>query len=609
MDDSRNFIVAAVLCMLVLVGWQYFVAGPQMEAERARQEAVQAQRDSDESKEADRVPQVSDVTPRTGPIGTPGVTRAEVLSAGGQRLKIITPDIQGSIALKGGRFDDLTLNRYRETVAPTSPDIVLLSPGGVHHTYFAEFGWTAAETARSNLPGPETIWSVSSDAALTPETPVTLSWDNGKGLLFKRIIMVDEHYMFTIKQSVENNTGGEVTLFPYGRISRHGAPPTTGFWILHEGLIGVFDGAGLQEIDYDDLHDTSPQSHRSMGGWLGITDKYWSAVLVPEQTASFRGSFTGPVNNDNIYQADYLRDAVTIRSNNTAIVTNYLFAGAKEVSVIDEYETRLGILNFDLLIDWGWFYFLTKPLFQALDFLYRLAGNFGIAILLVTIAIKLVFFPLANRSYVAMSRMKKLQPEMMRLREVYQDDKMQQQQKLMELYRKEKVNPAAGCLPILIQIPVFFALYKVLFVTIEMRHAPFFGWVHDLSAPDPTTIFNLFGLIPWTPPGFLIIGVWPLIMGVTMMIQMKMNPAPPDPIQQKIFTWMPVFFVFLLASFPAGLVIYWAWNNLLSIIQQGVIMRRQGVPIELFDNLRPSWMTETKSDSAGSESKPDDGRQ
>jgi YidC/Oxa1 family membrane protein insertase len=440
------------------------------------------------------------------------------------------------------------------------------------------------------------VWTADDAQSLTPERPVVLTWDNGQGLVFRREIGVDARSMFTVKDSVENRGAAPVTLYPYGLVSRHGKPTTLGYYVLHEGMIGVLGEQGLQEYTYDNVEKEPPiagQATRGkawngvVGGFLGITDKYWAAAVVPDQNQPYQGSFTmrqeGPAK---IYQANMLGDAKTLQPGATAESTQRLFAGAKETAAVDAYQQNLGIKSFDLIIDWGWFYFITKPLFRLLDFFFRLFGNFGVAILIVTVLIKIVFLPLANKSYRSMAKMKAVQPEMLAIRERYGDDKMKQQQALMELYKKEKINPVAGCWPVLIQIPVFFALYKVLFVTIEMRHAPFFGWIRDLAAPDPTSIFNLFGLLPFAVPEFLLVGVWPLIMGVTMWLQMKMNPTPPDPIQQQMFAWMPVIFTFMLASFPAGLVIYWAWNNFLSILQQYFIMKRNGVKVELWDNLR-----------------------
>ncbi|AQQ07212.1 membrane protein insertase YidC [Roseibium algicola] len=590
MSENRNTILAIVLSLIVLLGWQYFVAAPQLERQQAELQAQQeaAQKAATGTTNPD-APQ---------PTGSQGANTAapaaeqqaafanrDTALAASQRVTIDTPSLEGSLNLKGGRLDDIRLKDYHETVDKSSPTIVLFSPSGSPKPYYADYGWVGDPGSNIALPGPDTIWSIDGETTLTPSTPVTLSWDNGAGLTFKRTFSVDDNYMFTVNQAVENTGADAVTLYPYGLIARKGMPETKGIYILHEGLLGVFGAEGLKEVDYDDLmEESSIRPAKVDQGWLGITDKYWAATLIPTPGQEFQPGFSHSATTD-VFQADYLGNGVTIAGGSTGESSSYLFAGAKETKVLDGYEEALGIERFELLIDWGWFYFLTKPMFFAIDWFFHLFGNFGVAILVVTVIVKLIFFPLANKSYVSMSKMKLVQPQMTEIREKYSDDRQKQQQALMELYKKEKINPLAGCLPILVQIPVFFALYKVLYVTIEMRHAPFFGWIQDLSAPDPTTIFNLFGLIPWDPPQMLMLGVWPLIMGITMFIQMKMNPAPPDPTQQMIFTWMPVIFTFMLASFPAGLVIYWAWNNTLSVTQQYVIMRRQGAKVELWDNL------------------------
>lgn len=581
-ENNRNFILAIVLSMAVLFIWQYFfVPAPPPDMKPTEQQQAEPgppQPQPDGGVPAEGVPQP----------GTEGATLTrEKALAQSPRIAIDTPSLKGSIALKGGRIDDLTLKDYRETVEPTSPLVILLSPAGGPHAYYAEHGFVGATTGDDlALPTADTVWTAETQGPLTPSSPVTLGYDNGKGLKFTRKIAIDDKYMFTITDSVANTGSQSVTLYPYALVSRHETPHVQGFYILHEGLIGVVDDSGLEEISYSKALENPPATFKSRSGWLGITDKYWATVAIPEQGKTFDAKFSGTqIGGRDRFQTDYLLAPLTIPAGGTGEAKGQVFAGAKEVNVVDGYAEKYGIPKFDLLIDWGWFYFLTKPLFFALDFFYKLVGNFGVAILIVTIIIKLILFPLANKSYVAMSRMKKLAPEMQRIKERYADDRMRQQQAMMELYKKEKVNPASGCLPILVQIPIFFALYKVLFVTIEMRHAPFFGWIKDLSAPDPTSIFNLFGLIPWEPPLFLMIGIWPIIMGLTMWVQMKLNPPPPDPVQAKIFTWMPVFFTFLLASFPAGLVIYWAWNNFLSVLQQAAIMKRQGVEIPLLENL------------------------
>ncbi|WP_109314364.1 membrane protein insertase YidC [Pseudovibrio ascidiaceicola] len=602
MNDNRNMIVAIVLSLVVLLGWQYFIAGPQLEAQ---QDAQQAQLANDAQQAGSSSP-VALPEGASGQVAAPGtdggaaaqsfVSRAQALAAS-PRLTIDTPSLSGSVNLQGAKLDDLRLNDYRQTQAKDSETVVLFSPKGSPEPYYAEHGWVADPGAQVKLPNAETIWTAETSGDLTPASPIVLSWDNGEGLVFKRTFSVDENYMFTVDQEVQNSTGQNVQLYPYGLIARNGEPETAGFFVLHEGLIGVIGDEGLQEINYSDLiEDGSVRPGRANMGWLGFTDKYWAATLIPTPGTEFQPNFSYNASTQN-FQSDYLGDAVQVADGSKITSSSLLYAGAKVTSLIDGYQDSYNILNFDLMIDWGWFYFLTKPMFWTIDWLYSLVGNFGIAILLVTVIVKAIFFPLANKSYVSMSKMKLVQPKMTEIREKYKDDKQKQQQAMMELYKTEKINPLAGCLPMLIQIPVFFSLYKVLFVTIEMRHAPFFGWIQDLSAPDPTTIFNLFGLIPWDPPTFLMIGVWPLIMGVTMFLQMKMNPAPAEPAQQMIFNWMPVLFTFMLATFPAGLVIYWAWNNTLSVAQQGIIMRRQGVKLELFDNLKSTFKRKPKEES------------
>jgi YidC/Oxa1 family membrane protein insertase len=482
---------------------------------------------------------------------------------------------------------------------------VLFSPSGAPDAFYAEFGWVPAAGVNVAMPGPETVWKQQGTGALGVGRPVTLTYDTGQGLVFTRTIAVDEHYLFTVKDEVANNSGSPVTLFPYALISRHGTPQVQGYYILHEGLIGVMGDQGLQEMTYKKIEDAKSQTWDVTNAWFGITDKYWAATLLPDTDAKVRARFSaGEAGGLKTYQTDYLLQPQTIAAGATGSANARLFAGAKEVSVVGidfpfgpgGYNQALHLNHFDLLIDWGWFYFITKPMFLALDFFFHLVGNFGIAILIVTVLVKILFFPLANKSYASMAKMKAVQPQMAMIKERYADDRVKQQQAMMELYKKEQINPVAGCLPIAIQIPVFFSLYKVLFVTIEMRHAPFYGWIHDLSAGDPTNIFNLFGLLPFDPSGlpllggYLALGAWPAIMGVTMWVQMKLNPAPPDPTQQIIFSWMPLIFTFMLAKVPAGLVIYWAWNNTLSVIQQSVIMHRNGAKIELWNNLKSTFV-------------------
>jgi YidC/Oxa1 family membrane protein insertase len=595
-EDNKNLILAILLSVIVFVAWTYFYGAPQMENQRQQAEIAQQQQQQVPGT-AGNIPMPAGPTALDSP-GVPGLastaplaTREAALAAT-PRVMIDTPSKHGSINLRGGRIDDLTLKDYNETVEPNSPNIILFSPSTAAAPYYAEFGWVG--NVPGGVPNTETVWTASAQN-LSPGSPVTLSFDNGEGVVFRRTIAVDADALFTIEDTVENQTGETLNLFPYGLISRHGEPETLGYFVLHEGMIGVLGEAGLQEYSYSNVLKENLIGGNvrgvtwadNLGGWIGITDKYWAAVIIPDQTDPFQGRYT--VQQDParpIFQSDVLSQARVVAPGQTAASTKRLFAGAKEVDVIDRYHDQFGILKFDLLIDWGWFYFITKPMFYALDFFYKLVGNFGVAILIVTVLLKILFLPLANKSYASMAKMKAVQPEMLALRDRYKDDRAKQQQELMELYKREKINPVAGCWPVLIQIPVFFALYKVLFVSIEMRHAPFFGWIQDLAAPDPTSIFNLFGLLPFAVPALLVVGVWPILMGITMFVQMKMNPEPTDPVQKAVFTWMPLLFTFLLASFPAGLVIYWAWNNFLSVLQQGFIMKRHGVKIELWDNIR-----------------------
>jgi YidC/Oxa1 family membrane protein insertase len=596
MQDQKNTIIAIVLSAIVLIAWQYFFATPQANKQRqlAEQQRLEQSQTPPAAQTGSPGAQPSNIPLAPGQVGTAGapLPREKVI-AETPRITIDTPSVKGSIALKGARLDDLSLVKYRETVDPNSPAIVLLAPSGTAEPFYAEFGWVAGPGATFKVPNADTEWRQEGSGALQIGRPITLVWDNGEGLEFRRTISVDDKYLFTLKDSVRNTGANPVTIYPYALISRHGTPKTLGYYILHEGLIGVMGDQGLQELSYKTVEDKKLISFNVTNAWLGITDKYWAATLLPNTDARLDAHFSaGQLGSIKTYQTDYLLDGRTIQPGGMASADARLFAGAKEVSVVNEYNDTLRLNLFDRLIDWGWFYFITKPMFWALDSIYKLVGNFGIAILIVTVIIKLIFFPLANKSYASMAKMKTLQPKMQALRERYPDDKVKQQQELMELYKSEKINPIAGCLPILIQVPVFFSLYKVLFVTIEMRHAPFYGWIKDLSAPDPTTVFTLFGLIPWDPShvpilgAYMMVGAWPLIMGVTMWAQMKLNPPPPDPAQKMIFDWMPVIFTFMLASFSAGLVIYWAWNNTLSVLQQSVIMQRHGAKIELFDNFK-----------------------
>ncbi|KJC57400.1 insertase [Bradyrhizobium sp. LTSPM299] len=612
MSDNRNTILAVILSGVVLIAWQYFYNVPQMEKQRAETQRQTellkptAQPTPGQSPTTTPSPSASGTPTATQPsaIAEPAVSREAAIAAA-PRVKIDTPRITGSISLKGARIDDIALVQFRETVDPASPPIVLFSPSQTAAPYYAEFGWVPASGTTARIPDQNTEWQQDGSGSLTPTTPVMLKYDNGAGLTFRRIISIDDRYLFTIKDEVSNVGSAPVTLYPFALISRHGTPQVSGYYILHEGLTGYLGEQGLQEYAYKKIDDAKQMTFDVTDGWLGMTDKYWASALLPDTTAKLHVTYrSNAVGTNHNYQTDYLQDAQTLPIGGTISANARLFAGAKEASVVGinfplvgfgGYTKQLGLNHFDLLIDWGWFYFITKPMFLALDWFYHLFGNFGVSILLVTVIVKLLFFPLANKSYASMAKMKSVQPQLAALKERYPDDRVKQQQEMMEIYKKEKINPIAGCLPVALQIPVFFSLYKVLFITIEMRHAPFFGWVKDLSAPDPTNLFTLFGLFHYDPTQlpifghYLALGIWPIIMGITMWFQMKLNPTPPDPTQQMIFTWMPLIFTFMLAGFPAGLVIYWAWNNTLSVLQQSFIMRRNGVKVELFDNLKSTF--------------------
>src|SRR5258707_3565572 len=614
-DTNRNTILAVILSGLVLLAWQYFYNVPQMEKQRAAQ---QAQSELAKTAPGAGTAAAPSTTPQAGAAPTPSANAPATIEpaaaatvdrdtaiASAPRVKIDTPRLSGCLSMKGARIHALALVQFREAVDPSSPPIVLYSPSGTENPYYAEFGWVPASGSTAKIPDQNTVWQQEGSGSLTPTTPVTLKYDNGDGLTFRRTISIDDRYLFTIKDDVSNVGNAPVTLYPFALISRHGTPKVAGYYILHEGLIGYLGDQGLQEYAYKKIDDAKAVNFKVTDGWLGITDKYWASALLPDTNAQLQARFSSNlVGTVRTYQTDYLEDPQTIAIGGTASANARLFAGAKEASVVGinfpfagfgGHNQNLELNHFDLLIDWGWFYFITKPMFLALDWFYHLVGNFGVAILLVTVLVKLLFFPLANKSYASMAKMKSVQPQLAALKERYPDDKVKQQQEMMEIYKKEKINPIAGCLPVALQIPVFFSLYKVLFVTIEMRHSPFFGWVKDLSAPDPTNLFNLFGLLHFDPTQlplfghYLALGIWPIIMGITMWFQMKLNPTPPDPTHQRTFAWMPLIFTFMLAGFPAGLVIYWAWNNTLSVMQQSFIMHRNGVKVVLFDNLRATF--------------------
>jgi YidC/Oxa1 family membrane protein insertase len=557
MDEQKNLIIAIALALAVMLGFNYFYERPKLQEAARHADVVQAEKPAEK------------VTIQEVPSAHTIVSRSEALQAT-RRIKINTPRLHGSINLAGALLDDITLADYKETVDPKSPEITLLSPENSSEAYLAEIGWTNPNKS-FDLPSKGTIWE-SSDTELTPQKPVILKWKNSTGLAIERTIKVDPDYMFTITDKVTNTSKDTISLVNFAQVNRFGTPKTGGYYILHEGPLGVLNGK-LNEYTYQKLKEEKPIDQTTTGGWLGITDKYWLVALIPNQKQTTRTVIQEQsINGRDVYQTQAFAPTIDIKAGETVESTYHVFAGAKKLSILDGYEASIGIEKFDLAVDFGWFYFITKPLFYVLDYLHKFLGNFGLAILLLTVLVKIAFFPLANKSYRSMSRMKAFQPKIEELKKRFGNDKVRMNQELMDLYRKEQINPLSGCLPMLIQAPIFFCLYKVLFVTIEMRHAPFYGWIHDLSAPDPTSVFNLFGLIPWTPPSFLMIGAWPILMGLTMFIQQKMNPQPADPAQAKAFLIMPIMLTFLLASFPAGLVIYWAWNNILSMAQQWAIM-------------------------------------
>ena len=569
--ETKNLIAAMSLSLAILIGWQLYFVEPQLEAERAAaqlaaQQVAEQQPVRSGGLNADGTPRLASDAAEAPETDNQDIDK-------GTRLVIDGPLIAGSISTMGARLDDIVLTSYFETQEEGSPPIKLLLPFDSEQPYFAEFGWVADGTSDIALPQSDTIWTATSSTA-TPSSPLVLKWDNGDGFIFQREIRIGQDYMITVIDSVSSTAQTAVTLNSYSLIRRHGTPSTDGLYILHEGPLGVFDST-LNEEDYDSLQDAGSgglsYSPQEAGGWVGITDKYWLAALIPDQSNLHSFGMRYLAGQGDRYQTDILGAGQTLAPGQTISTTTSLFAGAKKVTLLDKYADELGIKNFDLAIDFGWFYFLTKPFFYAINWLYGMLGNFGLAIIAFTGLMRLVLFPLANKSYRSMGKMRELSPKIKKMREDFGDDRAKLNQEMMALYKTEKVNPAAGCLPILLQIPIFFALYKVLYVSLEMRHAPFYGWINDLSAVDPTSIFNLFGLLPYSVdmlPSFLAIGIWPILMGISMAIQMRLNPPPPDPIQAKIFQYMPIFFTFLLAGFPAGLVIYWTSNNVLSITQQ-----------------------------------------
>tara|TARA_Y100000996_G_scaffold316209_1_gene252395 strand:+ start:662 stop:2344 length:1683 start_codon:yes stop_codon:yes gene_type:complete len=556
--DNKNVFIAIALSMSVLLFWAAFFETPQ-QTEKALPQ--QQEKTISENNITPNINQnIRDIT----------ISRVEAINKT-KRIKIENESIVGSISLEGGLIDDISFKKHKQNLK-NNKNVEFLNPAETKDGFYAETGWTSINN-KIKVPTKNSNWKIIGNNILTNNQPINLIWDNKEGIIFKKKIELDDKYLFKITQQVQNNTNNSIDLYPYAQLTRNKIPDDIqNFYISHEGFIGVFDEE-LKEDDYDDIEDKKIVREADEG-WLGITDKYWVMALVPKEGENFKSTF---LYRDS-FKANYiLNKPTTINPSSTNSNDVKLFVAAKEVETIDAYAANESIKKFDLVIDWGWFYFFTKPLFFIIDYLFKYSGNFGIAIVIITIGIRLLFFPLANYSFRSMAKMKAVQPEMMRLKELHKEDKVKLQQEMMALYRKEKINPASGCLPILIQIPFFFAIYKMLFISLEMRHQPFFGWIKDLSDKDPTSLFNLFGLIPWDPPSFLIIGIWPILMGASMWVQQKLNPAPTDPVQAKIFAFFPLFLTIILASFPSGLVVYWTINNILTIAQQWVIMKQTKV--------------------------------
>ncbi len=556
---DRNVFVAIALSMSVLLFWGAFFETPNKISEQQTNQKVEQKSEQNSIAPTISQPQI-----------VKNLSREESVNMS-KRIKIENDSVIGSINLKGALIDDISFKKHKQKVE-NNKNIIFLNPSDTENGFYIETGWTSIGN-KIKVPTKESEWTVKGNNILSENSPVILQWNNKKGVIFEKRIELDDKYLFKISQEVKNNSNSPINLFPYAQMTRNKIPDDIqNFYIQHEGFIGVFDDE-LKEDDYDDVEEKKIV-RESSEGWLGITDKYWMTAFVPENGKSFKSTFLY----DNGFKANYIiNEPVIIDNSSTGSNQLRLFIAAKEVETIDGYAADQNINKFDLVIDWGWFYFFTKPLFFVIDYLFKISGNFGTAIVLLTIAIRLIFFPLANFSFRSMAKMKAVQPEMMRLKELHKEDKVKLQQEMMALYRKEKINPASGCLPVLIQIPFFFAIYKMLFISLEMRHQPFFGWIKDLSAQDPTSLFNLFGLIPWDPPGFMIIGIWPILMGASMWVQQKLNPAPADPIQAKIFAFFPLFLTIILASFPSGLVVYWTINNILTIAQQYVIVKKTTV--------------------------------
>ena len=603
-EQNRNLILACVLSLMVIIAWPFFFPPPEPPVR-----ATETVETAPEDPTAEPTAQTPSVAPQAAPAGD--ATTIETAEADAPRISIDTPELEGSISLLGGRVDDLALRSYRETLEPDSDIVRLLSPVGNPNAYYALYGWAPGAGVEPNqVPGPNTSWTVESGETLTTTNPVTLRWDNGAGLIFRRTIAIDDKFMFTVTQTVENTGSEPASLAPYGIVARHGEPDTIGFFILHEGIVRMSDGT-LDETNYNDMPDFDFNEREGAraeviqvaeNGWIGFTDKNWMTTLVPAPGTPFKSVAKYDERRD-IYQAEAVLSTQTVAPGATITAETQLFAGAKEWEAIRTYQNEGGIDRFIDSIDWGWFYFLTKPIFWLLHELNLLIGNMGWAIIALTLIIKAILLPLAYKSYVSMAKMKELQPEMEKLKEAAGDDKQKLQQGMIDLYKKNKVNPASGCLPLLLQIPIFFSLYKVIFVTIELRHAPWFGWIRDLSAPDPSSLFNMWGVFPWASPepgsilAIIFIGILPLALGISMWLQQKLNPAPTDKTQAMIFAWMPWVFMFMLGTFASGLILYWIANNVITFMQQYLIMRSQGIKPDIFGNIAAGFKRKSGEDA------------
>lgn len=587
-EDTRNLIVAVILSIAIIFGFDIFVTGPQRKALIERQRIEQLHQEQELQKPGANV----GIPGEPAPLASAGPLARQAALALSERIMIDTPDLQGSIALSGARLDDLALKQYHETTERDSPLVQLFSPQGTAQAQYNLFGWVRPGSAQlGDLPGPDSLWQLSNGNKLTPQSPVTLTYMSAEGLRFTRTITVDERYLFRITDRVENLTDAPQTITPYGIVRRHGlAPDFRPNGVVHEGGVGILNDKREQKTWRALQKEKKTLEVSSSGGWLGLTDKYWLAALLPanSETILARIGLNANVASERIYEASYFGTARTLGARQSIEVEQRLFAGAKQVEILRHYAKSLSVPRLDEAVDWGRFSFLTRPFFEVLHFFFSKFGNFGIAILLLTVVVRLLVFPLADASFRSMAKMKKYQPQMTEIQTKYAADKQKQSQEMMELFKREKINPLAGCFPLLLQMPVFFALFKTLSVTIEMRHAPFFGWIQDLSAPDPSSWVNLFGLLPFDAPtnlpivGFIFaLGIWPLMYGVTMWLVQSMSPPAQDPTQRAVFAWMPVIMTLMFAGFAAGLVIYWTWSNCLSIVQQQFMMRRYGVETEL----------------------------